>query len=44
VPCFIALNLLAFVGIGFVGKLTKPVKGYNKQAEIGALLNIYRDQ
>jgi len=31
------LKLVAFVGIGFVGKPTKWMNGYDKQADIGAM-------
>ena len=38
------LNLLVFVRIGFVGKLTKLMDGYNKQDYIGAISTVYGDQ
>jgi hypothetical protein len=31
------LKLLAFIRIGFVGKPTKQMNGYDKQADIGAM-------
>ncbi len=37
VPFFIVLKLLAFIGIGFVGKPTKQMNGYDKQADIGTM-------
>jgi hypothetical protein len=33
VPFFSLLNLLEFVDVLFVGKLTKLMEGYNKEAE-----------
>jgi hypothetical protein len=41
VPCFIVLNLLVFVRIGFVGKLTKRVDGYNKRAHLSNIDGAY---
>ncbi|MDD4906937.1 MAG: hypothetical protein PHD39_12390 [Methylobacter tundripaludum] len=37
VPFYMALKLLNFVGVLFVGKLTKLMDGYDKRGGIGAM-------